>query len=124
MLIRNSPDLANYLEDLINTIASDSYLINKEGELIMANDQPPPTKSKEFLKVFKQHFKLFSFTYRQNSDNLVFLIFLLFFLFCKKKTFEDIFEENTQKIKENTFSDTQKKPENEPLASENNQTNV
>lgn len=73
MLIRNSPDLANYLEDLINAIASDSYLINKEGELIMANDQPPPTKSKEFLKVFKQHFKLFTFTYKQNSDNLVIL---------------------------------------------------
>ena len=70
-LIKNCPELANYLEELINVISSNSYLVAENGELVMANDQPQPTKTKEYLKVFKQHFKLFTFSYKQNSKRLV-----------------------------------------------------
>lgn len=87
ILIKNCPELANYLEDLINVIASNSYLVSSNGDFIMANDQPPPTKYKNYIKVFTQHFKLFVFTYRQNSNSLVYNFFYFFSLKFLEKNF-------------------------------------
>lgn len=57
----------------MNTIVNNSYLVNEDGELGMINDHPSPG-DKDFIKTFKQHFRLFSFS--NKLANKVALIFL------------------------------------------------
>jgi len=69
MLIKNAPELANWLEDLLETLSNNSFHVEDNGEVNMANYQPKPEFTKSFLKTFQQQFKMFLYDNKVKVDN-------------------------------------------------------
>ena len=70
MLIKNVPELANWLEDLYEILSNNSFQCQDDGEITFANYQPEPNKIKEFKKTFKHQFKMFLFDYKTKIDKV------------------------------------------------------
>ena len=61
-LIKAAPELANYLEDLLNVIANNSSQVEENGALSTVNKQPSALDGKKFKEVFDHQFRMFLFS--------------------------------------------------------------
>ncbi len=62
MIFRNCPELANYTDDLIQTISSTSYQVDEGGDLTFSMNHSSPKFASEFKKELGHQIKMFIFS--------------------------------------------------------------
>lgn len=103
VLFKNVPHLANYLEDLTESISNGCMHLEDNGEISTVNYQPKWFDTKNFKEAHKHQLKMFNFTNRIEVP--------------KKATFEEFFElwdDDDFKDKYTVSAKNPNKPDEEP----------